>query len=132
MPHREPGEDTVFLKNNAAIGAGAFDFATIEQYAALGGLQETGQQIHERGLAAARRPDDGNKLALVQVESHMVEHAHRALLGGELHADAIKAYANLGCCIHAIRSCQATKRAVSRRSNISITKAMVPIEIMPT
>ena len=69
---RERGQQVELLKDEAdavlaqpgALGVverGEVD--AVDDHAALGGLREPAEQVEERGLARARRADDGDKLA---------------------------------------------------------------------
>src|SRR5262249_45833723 len=65
---RQPGEQRVFLEHDAAVDAGTGDgLAADLDYAAVGG-NESAQDVKQRALAAARRPDDRDELALRHVD----------------------------------------------------------------
>ena len=84
LEDREPREEGVLLEDDAAVGAGARDLLAVHQDAALRGLLEATDDVQERGLAAAGRPDDAHELVLVDVEVGAVEGNHLALAGVEL------------------------------------------------
>ena len=63
LAHREPGKQRVFLEHDAAIDARAGDAAAVDQHLAFGG-EKAADDIEQRALAAARRTDDRDELAL--------------------------------------------------------------------
>ena len=72
--NREPGQQGVILKHDAAVGARAVDRRSRERDGAAVGREETRQQAHERRLAGAGIADDGDKLALLDREVDVAEH----------------------------------------------------------
>jgi len=81
----QPGQQRVVLEHHAALGAGAGDFLVVADQAALGGQQQAGDQVEQRGLAAARVPDQGNELALVDLQVDVPQGVEAALFGVEHH-----------------------------------------------
>ena len=131
--HRQPGEDAIFLEDHAAVLAGAGDCLAVEQDATLAGQHEATEQIHQGRLAATRGADDRDKFALGDLQIDAVDHPHLAAGGGEVDADAFEADARGGQgAAHASRSCQATRRWLAARSSMSISKAIRPMQMMPT
>ena len=70
VPHRQPGKAGVLLENDAdAVGDFAGDGAPLERHRAGGRPLQTGEHFEKGRLAAARRPDHGEELALAEIES---------------------------------------------------------------
>ena len=71
--HRQPGKQLVeVLKHHDPVGAGADDGSVVDQYAALEAL-ETRDAPKQRGLAAARWPEDAQELALLNLKAQVVD-----------------------------------------------------------
>ncbi len=66
--HVLPGQQGVVLEHHATFGTGAFDGHAIEGDAPGRGLDETGNQVQQRGLATAGRPESHQQLLGPQVE----------------------------------------------------------------
>ena len=56
------------------VGVYVLDVDAVYLYAAAVGTIETHQQVHDRGLAAAGRPDEGYLLARIDLKVEIVEH----------------------------------------------------------
>src|SRR6185436_16937193 len=76
LAHAEPGEERRVLEQQRAIGSGLEDRATIQRNLADIGPLEPGEQVQDRRLAAAGRPDQADELARADVEGDVVEHGH--------------------------------------------------------
>ena len=66
------------LEHDAAVGAGAGDRLAVDQDGAGLDRQEAADQIKQRRLAAAGRPEQGDEFAVLHLERHLVERQHRA------------------------------------------------------
>jgi len=79
----EPGKQRELLEHHAAIGAGRPDRGAVEaQLAAARGL-EAADDVQERALAAARRPDDGDELVLVNGQRQAIDGGDAPVLDRE-------------------------------------------------
>jgi hypothetical protein len=58
----------MILEHHGPIWTGAVHFPILQQHAAAGGLQQTGDHIQHRGLAAAGMADDGDEFAFFDFE----------------------------------------------------------------
>jgi len=81
--HREPREEHVLLKDDAAIGAGSRDSAAVHEDLSGRGTKETGDEVQQRRLAAARWPENADELALRHVEVDVEERRGSATVGDE-------------------------------------------------
>src|SRR5437773_4443131 len=77
---REPRQQRMVLEHDAAVGPGTVDVLVGEQDGALAGLEQSGDQIQERALAAARVADQRDELALADRELDAGERDEVALL----------------------------------------------------
>jgi len=64
LPHREPGKQGGLLEHHGAVRTRLADPRAIDFEAAGGGRFETGQQVEQGGLAAARRPEQRGEFAV--------------------------------------------------------------------
>jgi hypothetical protein len=71
-----PGEERVFLEDHPAIGSGLGHLVAVHEDTAGGGLDEARDHVQERGLAAARRPEEAGEAVLGQLEADFVEREH--------------------------------------------------------
>ena len=71
----EPWEEGVTLEDHAAIGTGFTDVSAIEQSDTAAAFVKSGDDADEGRFAAARRADDGDELAAMDVERDPVEHS---------------------------------------------------------
>jgi hypothetical protein len=71
-----PRQQDGILEDDADVAAGAVDGPPAQVHAAGGARQEAGQDLEERGLAAARLAHDRDELALGDVERDAAERAH--------------------------------------------------------
>ena len=77
---REIGEDGVVLEHHAGVAAmrrQRVDALAAETDLAGGEVGEAGDRAQQRGLAAARRPEQRKELAVLDLERHVVDGAHR-------------------------------------------------------
>src|SRR5438105_15081014 len=86
-PYRVPRKQRVVLEHHAALGARSRDRAAIERYDAARWQLQTGQHIEHRCLAAARRADDHEELALRNVEREVL-HVNGVRTAGDIEAFA--------------------------------------------
>src|SRR5437879_5185051 len=61
------------LKHDAAIQPVAINLLAADAYLAAGWLEESGDQVEQGGLAAARRTDDAEELGLIDVEARALD-----------------------------------------------------------
>ena len=88
-----PRQDREFLEDDPAIRAGPFHRPAVEQHVPTRGRDEAGDDREQRALAAPARPDDGEQLALRDVEVDAVErHDPLAGIGVDVLADARARY----------------------------------------
>ncbi len=74
---RQPRQEGVVLEHHRTVGPGFVDLAPGEEDAAFGRTQEPRHDVEEGRLAAARMADDGDELALVDLEVDPPEHVGR-------------------------------------------------------
>src|SRR5690606_24115012 len=74
----EPGQEAGGLENDAAIGAGRGDLLAGEDDAAAGDVGESGDHGEHGGLAAAGVADQGDELALADLEVEVLDDGERA------------------------------------------------------
>ncbi len=85
--HVEPREQRVFLEHHHPVSAGpAHRHAIGEDPARVGPLQP-GDDVQQRRLAAARRANQADELALVHLQRHAIERMHHTFAGAEGLAD---------------------------------------------
>ena len=77
-------------------GADAGDVGALEEHLALGGHQQAGQQVDERGLAGAVRSNDRDELAFADRDGHVLERAEIAVVLG--HALGFDQRGHAGTC----------------------------------
>ena len=75
--HGHPRQQGILLEDDAAVGAGPLHGHAVEHDRARVGRDQAGDQGHERRLARARVPDDGDELALVDREIDAAEDPRR-------------------------------------------------------
>lgn len=61
------------------MGIEVGDVAAVDQNGAVIDLEETGEQVEERGLAAARRPEENQERAVLDGEVEPFEDGERAI-----------------------------------------------------
>ncbi|MDT4879435.1 hypothetical protein FQZ97_1151110 [compost metagenome] len=76
------------LEHHGALGAGFVDLTAVEDDPAGGGLVQAGDDVQNGGFAAAGVADQGDELALVDAQVDVLQRAVKALVGGEVDADA--------------------------------------------
>ena len=102
-------------------------------------LHEAADDVHHRRLAAARRADDRDELAVADLEvtSSTTRIGPPPAVGKRDRDTLLERDAHRRCGArqsrrHAMRSCQATSRRVAARSARSIDSAIKPMQMMPT
>src|SRR3569832_624406 len=75
----------MILKHHRALRAGPRDLATGAQHRAAARQCEARHQIEQRGFAAARVADDGDKLALLDVQVDVAQRMKATARGIEAH-----------------------------------------------
>ena len=89
--HRQPGEQGVGLKDHAAIRAGLGDRLAVEQDAAAVGADQPGDDAQQRRFAAAARPDDADKFAVIHVQREVIDgDDFVAAPGAKGHGDVVE------------------------------------------
>src|SRR5688572_5810375 len=119
----EPREHATFLKHEDAFAIRSLHRLAVDRDLACRRCREAGDEVQERRLAAARRPEQTDELALVNVEIDRLEHPDR-WRPRELHLDAARFY--FGGLGHRARARLATLRNI-----VSSTSPMAPIVTMP-
>src|SRR5437588_748193 len=82
--HREPRHQRVALEHHATLERRPRDLAAVHDHHAVGGAVEAGQDVEDRGLAAAGMADDADELALLDRKVHALEDGDTAVTLGEL------------------------------------------------
>ncbi len=72
--HGAPRQQRVALEDHRAVEAGAFNGLSVDDDRALARLVEAGQDVQDRGLAAAGMPDHAAELAAVHRQPEIFEH----------------------------------------------------------
>ena len=80
----EEGEGLKDHAGRAPVGGHLIDPLVAQEDVACGRLLQAAQHAQQRGLAAARRPHDGEELALLNVEGHVVDRNKAAELLGQV------------------------------------------------
>ena len=99
VPHVEPREAGIFLKHNPdLVGDGAGDVTAFHLDGARRRRDEPRDDLEQRALAAARRPDHADELAAAEFEIERPERRHRPLgrAGGIGVRDAAQRQVDLG------------------------------------
>src|SRR5436190_5325414 len=79
----EPREDGALLRDQDAVRARSVPLDAVGQNAAAVRTDEPGDHVHQRRLAASRRADDDDGLAVADGEADAVDDAERPAPGGE-------------------------------------------------
>src|SRR5262249_615564 len=79
LHHGAPRKQRVVLKHEGAVRARAIDHAAVDPDLAARHPDQPVDRVEERGLAAARRPNDRDQLTLLDREADAVEHRDRLL-----------------------------------------------------
>ncbi|MCY1225075.1 hypothetical protein D9M72_372650 [compost metagenome] len=88
--HRLPRRQLVeLLEHDDAVGARLRHAPAVEPDLALDRRDEPGHRLEQRGLAAARGPEQHEAVGGMHVEAHAVRGAHHALGRAVLEADAL-------------------------------------------
>jgi hypothetical protein len=74
--HRHPREERGLLEHEQPVGPRPADALAVDGHGAAGGLHVAGQRVQQRGLAAARGPQQADELARADVEVHILERHH--------------------------------------------------------
>jgi hypothetical protein len=85
----EPWQQRMVLEHDAAFGARPGDFAPRAEKQAGSRLQQSGNEIEERGLAAARVADQRDEFAALHRQVDVAQRDERPLLRRERHLDAL-------------------------------------------
>ena len=85
------GEELVVLhhaRDQRAVSAEAEarEWHAVDLYRAADGFEQAEQELHQRGLAAAGRADDRDRLARIHLEAHAVQHRRVGLAVAEAEA----------------------------------------------
>src|SRR6185369_13158650 len=75
--HRAPRKQREFLEHHAAVRARRADRLALDADHAALGLDESAQDVQERALAAAARPDHGDEFAFPDAEALDIENFER-------------------------------------------------------
>ena len=91
VEHRAPGQQCIALEHNTLVTVDALQGPAIDQKVAAGLVRKPCKDIHKGRLAAARRPEDGQELALAYLQVKPLQHGHpllspRFIQGPVLHA----------------------------------------------
>jgi hypothetical protein len=62
----QPRQQAVVLEDDGALGAGGVDLAVFQQHGASRHRRQSGDQVEQRGLAAAGMADDRDEFTLVR------------------------------------------------------------------
>ena len=89
--HGAPGKQQVLLHHVADAAAQAFDLLAAIMHRARVRLDQAGDDIEDRGLAAAGGAHDADEIARVDVEGEVVEHADFTRFAVERLADVSNA-----------------------------------------
>jgi len=82
VPYIEPGEGRVFLKHDAdVLRHGAGDRSPVHLDRARRRREQPRDDLQQRTLAAAGRPDHADELAAPEIEIERAERSHRAVTG---------------------------------------------------
>ena len=87
--HRQPREHRSVLGDHNSLRARADPFDAVDLDRPLILSLKPGDDVQQRRLAAARRPDDRDQFAVVDVEAHAIDDRQRALVRHEAFADAV-------------------------------------------
>ena len=104
LAHRVPGEERVFLEHDGALPAGRRDQLAADPQFAARRLLEAREQVEQRGLAAAARPDDGEELVVLDLEIDVVQREQRLALDRPW---TLLTFATLTCAIGIARDARA-------------------------
>ena len=88
VPHRGPREDAVLLEDEDAPRVGAADLDPVDGDHARVGRLEAADDVEQRGLAAARRPEQAHELARGDAQVDVLQHLELVVLALERLAQA--------------------------------------------
>jgi hypothetical protein len=92
----QPRQQRVVLEHNGALRPGRGDLAAVADQRALAGLQQSGDQVQQRGFAAARVADQRDELAALHVEVDAPQRMEAPLAGVEHHVGVLDLDEGLG------------------------------------
>jgi hypothetical protein len=81
----QPGQQRVVLEHDGALGPRRGNFSAVADQRARRGRQQAGDEVQQRGLAAARVADQRDELAALHVQVDVLQRMELALAGGEHH-----------------------------------------------
>mmetsp|Transcript_11774 Transcript_11774/g.27607 ORF Transcript_11774/g.27607 Transcript_11774/m.27607 type:complete len:203 (+) Transcript_11774:845-1453(+) len=81
----QPRQQRVVLEHNRTLGAGRGDLAAVANQRAAGGLQQPGDEVEQRRLAAAGMADQRGELTALHVEIHALQRMEAAFARREHH-----------------------------------------------
>jgi hypothetical protein len=74
LAHGEPREYRALLRDEDSLAVGLQPRLAVDQHRARIRLQEPDDDVHQRGLAASGRPDNGDEFAVAHVEAQVADH----------------------------------------------------------
>src|ERR1700733_9908441 len=96
VEHGAPRKQQVLLHHVADLPAQArHRLSAIDEFAGIR-LDQTRDDVEDRGFAAAARPDNTDEIALINVETQAVEHPDFRTFAGESFMDIADAELNCG------------------------------------
>src|SRR5262249_12951138 len=90
VQHGAPRKEQILLHHVADTAAQAVHFLSAVDQGSLGRIDEAGNDVEDRGLAAAAWADDANEVSFVNVECQAIKNLGLSLLPGEAFANAIE------------------------------------------
>ena len=82
---RPPGQQQVFLEHKGDMLVRAADRLAVDENLAFRGPVEAGRQVEQGALAAAARPDQGDDLAILDVDADALDREHALAPGPAAH-----------------------------------------------
>nr|GFD25725.1 hypothetical protein [Tanacetum cinerariifolium] len=127
--HRQPREQAVLLKDDAALAADAIHGLAVDADLPAKLAVQADQQAQQGGLAAAAGTDDGDEFALGDVQVEVADGLQFAAIDFEELADLLKAdQGGVGVC----HACLQRVARASMRCPITLSRAPVrPTSNMP-
>jgi hypothetical protein len=81
LAHGEPRKHRAVLRDDDALGTRAARGDAVDEHAAFVGALEARDDVHQRGLAAAGGPDDGDEFAVGHRERETVDDGQATRVG---------------------------------------------------